>query len=170
MQSLLYGFLTCHFVLAICCPFKPQDKILLSFPLSFSHSHHSSTGKASPLRVLLPEEVVADLDLDLDLLVGQQEADAVPLPKAENIKKIRRKLFRKPAQFHWYYFVCLLFVCGLLNFYRNKFLRITKDVLYAYRAYYCENSCRLCSLSYIISCKSVSQKYLFFFERKLSDF
>lgn len=73
------------------------DKILLSFHLSFSHSHHSSTGRASLLQVLPPEEVAADLDLALGPLVGQQRADVVLLPKAENTKMTKRKPFRRPA-------------------------------------------------------------------------
>lgn len=73
-----------------------MSKITFCFlPLSFSHSHHSSTGRASPLQVLPPEEVLADLDLDL--LVGQEKADVVLLHKAENTEMTKRKSFRKPA-------------------------------------------------------------------------
>lgn len=73
------------------------NEILLAFRLSFSHSHHSSTGRANLLQVLPPEEVAADLALARGPLVGQGRADAVLLPKAETTKMTKRKPFRRPA-------------------------------------------------------------------------
>lgn len=73
------------------------DTILLSFHLSFSHSHRSSTGRASLLQALPPEEAAADPALALGLLVGQRGVGVVLLPRAGNRKMTERKLFRRPA-------------------------------------------------------------------------